>query len=726
MYDFEELLSRLPNCDRFPTKTALPNGIDYISEDIHGFIPRSLSVKEPCFDGGHPQVVIVSAPGAVGKSTLGQAIAFKRNALIWDLAKGDEVGVGSLDGILLNTFESGFAEEFFEYMSQGLQFVIVDALDEGRIKVNETAFRRLLENVSYRAKGSPETCFLLLGRTHIAEESWLALGEEGINTELLSIEPFNREQANQYIGNRVKQNNSQAYLECRDLIFEQLASAVGGETVDFLHYPPVLDVIATLLDRESNPYRLKNEISGDQGQLQGNSADLLGRVITSILSREHEEKLSRNVQGLLVSEPENSERIDLSSLYTVKEQCVRVLSSVLNEPVIATPSTVPERLIPRYEEAVASFLPEHPFLQGIDRFANTVFRSYLFASALKGEFGSSLENKVVQELLKRQELPTRLLSDFYFAGTSDAPAHRTEIHPTHLGLLYDSLISSESPRSRIRLNIDGPDPEDYASNQLDIVEGEFEIWSNPERSLPDRSIPFALNINRTAVISFSRSLRDASIVVPCTVQLGEKVLEFQFGPAVYIHADTLALKADSITVRAEPFLPDEQEDNDVVQLEANSCIWESSNAIPTLNVYNRGKFHVAWPGAAGYPWGAYQLEHTESDSSSDLVMGEVYRRFKRIAVEFRSHSRGGLARTKQKIDNGRVLQGRLGQALLRTLVEDEILILRDGGNRYYWNTETADELLGVTWLDLRQWANPPILQAYLSKFVQLNPDLFRA
>ena len=105
-------------------------------------------------------------------------------------------------------------------------------------------------------------------------------------------------------------------------------------------------------------------------------------------------------------------------------------------------------------------------------------------------------------------------------------------------------------------------------------------------------------------------------------------------------------------------------------------------------------------------------------------MGEVYRRFKRIAVEFRSHSRGGLARTKQKIDNGRVLQGRLGQALLQTLMEDEILILRDGGNRYYWNSETADELLGVTWLDLRQWANPPTLQAYLSKFIRLNPDLF--
>ena len=352
------------------------------------------------------------------------------------------------------------------------------------------------------------------------------------------------------------------------------------------------------------------------------------------------------------------------------------------------------------------------------------FRSYLFASALKGEFGDRLEKKVVQELLKRQELPTRLLSDFYFAGADDAVALPAEIHPSHLGLLYDSLMSSESPRSRIRLNIDGPDPEDYASSQADIVEGEFEIWSSPERSLPDRSIPFTLNIKETTVISFSRALRDASIVVPCTVQLGDNVSEFQFGPAVYIHADTLALKADSITVRTEPFLPDEQDDNDIVQLEANSCIWESSNAVPTLNVYNRGKFHVAWPDAAGYPWGAYQLERSESDSSSDLAMGEAYRRFKRIAVEFRSHSRGGLARTKQKIDNGRVLQGRLGQALLQTLVDDEILILRDGGNRYYWSSETADELLGVTWLDLRQWANPPTLQAYLSKFIQLNPDLF--
>ena len=724
MYDFDELLSRLPNCDKFPTRTTPPNGISYIQEDMHAFIPRSLSVKEPGKNVGHPQVVIVSAPGAVGKSTLGQAIAFKKNALLWDLSKGDEVGAGSLDGILLNTLQSGYVEEFFEYMSQGLQFIIIDALDEGRIKVNENAFRRLLENVSYRAKGPLETCFLLLGRTHIAEEAWLVLGEEGIDTELLSIEPFNRDQANQYIGNRVVQNNSQAYFDCRDLIFEQLTSAVGGETVDFLHYPPVLDVIATLLDRESNPYRLKNEISGGQDQLQGNSADLLGRVITSILSREHEEKLSRNVQGLLTPEPDNPEQIDLASLYTIGEQCVRVLSSVLDEPVQATPSTMPERLIPRYEEAVASFFPEHPFLQGIDRFANTVFRSYLFASALRGEYGKMLEDRVVQEILKREELPTRLLSDFYFARGNDAGALRTEIHPTHLGLLYDSLLSSESSRSRIRLNIDGPDPEDYASNQAEVVEGDFEIWSSPEGSLPDRSLPFTLNINETTVITFSRSLRDASIVVPCTVQLGDNVPEFHMGPAVFIHADSLRLKADSMMVRTEPFLPDEQEDNDVVQLEANSCIWESSNMVPTLNVYNREKFHVAWPDAGRHPWGAYQLEHSEAHTYDDVAMGEVYRRFKRIAVEFRSHSRGGLARTKQKIDNGRVLQGSLGQALLQTLVNDEILILRDGGNRYYWNSKTADELLGVTWLDLRQWANPPTLQTYLSAFIQLNPDLF--
>ena len=727
LFAFEQLLGPLPNCELFPTKDVLPNGISYIRDEMPGFIPRSLSIKEPG-DSGVPPVIIISAPGAVGKSTLGQAIAWNKKALFWDLAKGDEVGGASFDGMILNTLEGGNTEHFFEWMSSGLMFVIIDALDEGRIKVNENTFRRLLENISSRAQGSQGTCFVLLGRTHIAEEAWLVLKEAGTDAAIYAIEPFNRDQANQYIANKVSSHHSQAFLECRDLIFDQLNQAVGGnlasDSVDFLHYPPVLDVIAKLLERESNPHRLRTEISSGEAKTQGNSADLLQQVIVSILHREQEEKLTRNIEPVLKSANSSGEPIGTGSLYGNDEQCTRLLNSVLNVNVVATPESLPEMVRASYESAVGTFLPEHPFLQGIDRFANTVFQSYLYAWALKGHYGSQIKQLVTQELLKREHLPTRLLADFYFTGTPLNSNGPVEIHPSHLGLLYDSLISSESTHSRVRLNVDGPDAIDFEADEDELVGGEFEIWSDFGNEMVPRPIPFTLQLNEDSVLSFSRSIRDASLIVPCTVELGDSDLEFQLGPSVYINSNTIRLKSNSLIVRGESILPADREPNDLVQLEARHFESVGLNGPPAITVYTPETFHVAWPEAEQFPWNPYRLERSHVLSHFDDAMNHVYRRFKRIAVEFRSHSRGGLARSRQKIDTRRVLKGEVGRALLGRLTDDGILMLREGGSRYFWNPTEADRLLGVTWIDLRQGQIPDALREYLSDFIVRNSELF--
>jgi len=54
--------------------------------------------------GGNIQdskVIIVSAAGAVGKTTLARQVAHKRNAPYWDLAVDDAVGGHSLTGALV-------------------------------------------------------------------------------------------------------------------------------------------------------------------------------------------------------------------------------------------------------------------------------------------------------------------------------------------------------------------------------------------------------------------------------------------------------------------------------------------------------------------------------------------------------------------------------------------------------------------------------------------------
>ena len=69
-----------------------------------------------------------------------------------------------------------------------------------------------------------------------------------------------------------------------------------------------------------------------------------------------------------------------------------------------------------------------------------------------------------------------------------------------------------------------------------------------------------------------------------------------------------------------------------------------------------------------------------------------------------------------------MLKGNLGRRLLDKLVSDGILAPR--GRRYYWISDHADRLLGISWNDLRLRKVNPALSQYLGDFIIHNPDLF--
>ncbi len=729
MYRFDEFLKLLPDCDRFPTVETKPLSIGHQTQQPDNFIPPNLSVNNELTsqDPKTAPVVIISAPGAVGKTTLGKGIAFHKNAIFWDLSVAGEVGNASLDGELQNTIGVQRIGEFNEYLMEGFQFIVIDALDEGRAKVTENSFLQLLKNIGKLAQNSSSLRFVLLGRTRIAEEACLELNSEGIEASILTIEPFNRNQANRFISNKIgADKDTPIRAECRDLIFKRLEKSIRGGTTrdsseDFLHYPPVLDVISTLLRDESNPIALRNELVESQATIVDKPLALLQDVIVRILEREQKEKVIPAIRSRLGEKVGQEGWEDWDTLYKIDEQSKRLLASVLKIQVLATPNTLPDELKSEYEEAIEAFLPVHPFLKD-DSFANMVFQSCLYANALLGEYGDDLKTHVTEELLKREQLPTRLLADFYLSATPTGQEGFLKISPAHLGILYDSLLSSESVQSYVRLNIDGPEPGDSDLQDTETIEGEFEfLQGNSDRDSQIPSISFSVEITSNSVISFTRGLRDAFITVPCTVELGNDTPEFQIGPAVDINANTITINTESLIVGGKMHLRPQEEDANAVTLEALSCNSEVTS-IPT--VYGTSKLSVAWPNAQQFPWTQFRSERLQERFSDDQTLNEVYRRFKRIATAFRSHSRGSLARTKQKIGHRRVLQGELGEALLDQLENDQILMSGDGGSRYFWNAEKADSLLGVTWQDLRQWAMPETLREYLSRFIQEHPRLF--
>ena len=202
------------------------------------------------------------------------------------------MGDRSLDGMLFG-ITGDRTNEYLDYLSHGYQLLVIDALDEGNAKAgNENAFRSFLGNIASRARDADGICFVLLGRKQISVDAWCVLTDAGVNAVVYSIEPFNRQQANQYIENRLRPEvRTEPVLECRDLISERLAFSVTGELSgdsahDFLHYPPVLDVVSTLLNEESNPMTLKNELSRKPIGAGDTPFALLQEVVERILDRE--------------------------------------------------------------------------------------------------------------------------------------------------------------------------------------------------------------------------------------------------------------------------------------------------------------------------------------------------------------------------------------------------------------------------------------------------------
>lgn len=712
---FEDLIDLLPKCEAFPTNDVLPRGISYGST-IPEFIPPNVALAEGI--PGQSQVLVIEAPGAVGKSTLAKAMSSRCGALMWDLAAADEVGYGSLDAVLEHTMRPGLKADFLEWMTEGIQLLIIDALDEGRIKVNENSFTRLLENISRLSKDAKGVCFVLLGRTQIAESVWLSLADQDINVSLLTIEPFTRAQANEYIEKRVESGQSGPIRECRDLVFEQLEAAMKNEpdsesTSAFLHYPPVLDVIVVLLQTERNPMALKNFL---ESQTPETSVNLLRDVMDHILWREQQKTVPAFIESLVAADQQILKPI-VESLYDNDEQSMRLLASVLEVSLDSTPKSLPTNLETAYNSAVGRAMTDHPFLRGATRFANSVFEAYLYAKALRGDFGEDLTNRVTAILLDSPNLPTTLLAEFYLE-TESSPR---EVRAEHVGLLYESLLSSESNRRRVRLSIDGDDPIHTPGTHSDYAEGEFEILSGGregDAGYEPEVIPFSLKATTDSVISFRRYIRDIYLSIPGTVELGANVSEFRIGPSVYICAGRIRIGSEALVVERVPPKYDEYDDASVA-LEAAAFEAPFLSGSPTVYGHD---FSVAWPGDEVFPWRQYRYERNPFETD-DNETRRTYLRFKRIATAFQSRGKGTLARSKVKIENPRIMQGELEVALLRTLQQDGILYLGDGGKRYYWSPERANELLGVSWIDLRKGECPEKLRSYLNEFNLANPGL---
>ena len=190
----------------------------------------------------------------------------------------------------------------------------------------------------------------------------LYLEEKGLNVSQIIIEPFTESQAKDYIDRRVtsetKITNRQQYEAVRDYVIEALESFFKNQNEinhnlfrQFIGYAPVLNAIALLFNKHKNYHKLLESFR------QGNSRniDLLIEIVTKILDREKEEKISPNLlDEMLVSRDAVFKDEVMKKAYSVREQCCRLLAAELGESIIFQVSSDPN-FNSEYNKNIQSF-----------------------------------------------------------------------------------------------------------------------------------------------------------------------------------------------------------------------------------------------------------------------------------------------------------------------------------------------------------------------------------
>lgn len=712
---------------------GLRDDVSYKMHPLPEFVGPSLRPRSDIHNAEAPSIVIVSAAGAVGKSTVAGEIARQKAAPLWNLARSRSVAQGSVDGMITQVFGRGSASSsVYSALHGGSLFLVVDALDEARVKVTEAAFEDFLKDLGQLASVGPGVKIVLLGRTQIAETAWVLLDEQGASTAFYTIDPFNQQQALLYIKRRIQSldktaassmlQNPQPFDEVCGLLFERVREAVRGnrrepeatsEMEAFLGYAPVLDAMAVRLASNPNWAAQKQEIAAletSRGDSTQRPAAILRQILEAILAREHEQKLLVNLKPLLEPYARASRWSEWDRLYSLDEQCARVLARHLDFPTTVGQSlNLPPDFAARYEEQLSSWLPEHPFLRDGKTITNVVFEAYLFARALGEDVGGS-RRSVEARLRQPSHLPSRLLGEFYLLLQSSRGI--PEVKAEHVGWLYDSMLADETPEVRVEFALEGRDPSDAEGEDAgpDEVEGEFLFVRNGGPDDSSRRVEFKTQVRWDSTVAFGRYIKHASLILPCGVGLGGDRDEFEIGPRVQIRCRKLHLSTRALVVGGKGRQGDPE--SDAVVLDAQSC--ESAVALkPTVRA--RTIFRVSWPGSTIFPWTDYSQEQKEWYPDNTL-MAAAYRRFRRIVMTLRSHGRGGLARYKGKVEHQRILQGGLGRAVLTKLLADGILRLEE--SFYHWIPERAAALVGITWHQLRNGETSVGLTKYLQGFIK--------
>ena len=661
------------------------------SESFSQAPPKSKAYIEPGFENidwpkgvEHPAVILISAVGATGKTALAQNMARETGMPILDLAKHKPVGDNTLSGLILQSFEIADVSAVLAGIAQGSYGVLVDGIDEGRSKTTEKNFEAFLDDIAKLCKQSSHTSFLLFGRTQIVQDAWAYLGDRGVPTALITISPFALADAKKYVDEFTQglaSPHATFYTQARDAIISKLAKAFchdsgsdGKAFLSFMGYPPVLDAIVTLLTQEKNYHKLLESLAAPEGS--NVEVSLLHSITTYILTRERQEKVLPNIVApLLDGVPREIAAPATAKAFSVREQSARLVAYCLKK-TIPHPITGQSSIDDKYEESVAPFLEEHPFLAGTE-FRNAVFEAVAVANLMTQP--SAAEAELLQQYLGSHK------HSYHLVYMLDAITEDHRVGAEYLSALLSAAMEFRSVHAMVELRVEGPTFDETLDEPGATVEAavEIEIFLGPNQDSA-KVFSFSTTISLTGHVSLGPKLAVAFITVPCSVTL-QAPNELELASPLEVRAREIFIEATGLILR--PGIHDTNQHE--VVLEAHRI----HSRLQTI-ACNSVPLTLSTSDGAGLPYPAAQYYKKSSQPPADPLMRQKYLRLRRILMEFASHSKGGLAKYRDKIEHERVLRNAVGRAVLDSLVLKNIIELK--GRMYHLRPEGLHQHLGVS------------------------------
>lgn len=650
--------------------SALP-GWDASPPVDEAYVPARLSLRSD-FNDLSQSVWLIAAPGAVGKSALAKQICGATGAVYLDLASAATVAGNYMIGGLFYT-------NLHQAWMNGATAIVIDALDEARLRVTQSGFEAFLADVAQVSKLG-KFPLIVLGRVGIIEEAWAILCENAsVSAPIFDIELFSKAEGETFVLAQLKKmaTMSSAYgvlgypalgglLDAHESVYKRVAAKViegiaklsAQDGNRFIGYAPVLHAVAKVIAAEENPARIDAQVDRI---LNG---PVLLNLTDEILSRE---------KGKLVAQVGQIAGPVHGALYEPSEQLDRLACHLFRLPPPPPPAHLAQAQLQAYEDAVLNLLPQHPFLDGGGTGpSSAVFGACILASALHSGRVDVVRG-AERYASNAQHTPNPFLYDFY----KEAARQDGIILAEHVGLIFDSVLARAKPDDSVRLSVD----EDEAAGVLNI---EVMVLRSDEQ--PTR---FEFIAASSGTVRLGRRVAGVSIDAPNSdVELGEGD-QLELIAPISINARRLKLSCNQLVVKSEPH----SSTGKLVSLECQEISADPALQVPTVR--GDGQLRVTWPESVRYPWSHFSTPETEDE---DPTTADALRALRRLVMAFRSHSKGALARFKDKIEHARMLKGKTGRAVLEKLKTDKIISL--SGEMYYLDPNLLGEKVGVSFMSV--------------------------